>query len=51
LSVSVGSQAAGWTVCPLVSQSCLQLPLDVLAAELAALMLGERERSSLRFVA
>ncbi|KAI3433365.1 hypothetical protein D9Q98_003182 [Chlorella vulgaris] len=44
-------QAAGWTVCPLVSQSCLQLPLDVLAAELAALMLGERERSSLRFVA
>lgn len=46
------AQAAGYhTVVALDSHTCLQLPRSLLADELAALMMGDADRSSLRFLA
>lgn len=44
-------QASGYHVVALDSHTCLQLPRSLLAGELAALMMGDANRSSLRFAA
>lgn len=44
-------QASGFRVVALDSHTCLQLPRSLLADELAALMMGDDTRSSLRFAA
>ncbi|PRW58441.1 hypothetical protein C2E21_3200 [Chlorella sorokiniana] len=44
-------KASGYHVVALDSHTCLQLPRSLLADELAALMMGDPARSSLRFVA
>lgn len=45
------AQAAGWRVVALDAHTCLQLPRAALADELGALMMGDVQRSSLRFAA